>query len=112
MTVKLAMTLIDELDNRIDTVTFWIDSMVVLHWIHQPSNRYRDYVAQRFVDIGENLERLKAGRERNVKVRYVPASVNIADAGAKGLNPSEMASESVWQRGAEFLSRRFVAPAS
>ena len=40
MAVKLALTLVEELDFCIDMVTFWIDSMVVLHWIHQPSNKY------------------------------------------------------------------------
>ena len=102
MAVK-ALTLIDELDYRIDMVTFWVDFMVVLHWIHQPSNRYRDYVAHRIVDIGEDLERLKEGGERKILVRYVPTSVNIADAGTRGLNLSEMTSESVWQCGPEFL---------
>ncbi|CAB4037965.1 ac transposable element-derived 5, partial [Paramuricea clavata] len=60
MAVKLALTLIEELDYHITAVTFWIDSMVVLHWIHQPSNRYRDYVAHRIVDIGEDLKKLEA----------------------------------------------------
>jgi hypothetical protein len=68
MAVKLALTLIEELDYDITAVTFWIDALVVLHWIHQPSNRYRDYVAHRIVDIGEDLKKLEANGERRVQV--------------------------------------------
>ncbi|CAB4041245.1 uncharacterized protein LOC110233369 [Paramuricea clavata] len=103
MAAKLALTLIEELDYHITAVTFWIDSMVVLHWIHQPSNRYRDYVAHRIVDIGEDLKKLEADGERRVQVKYVPTSVNIADAGTRGLKLPETTSESTWQCGPEFL---------
>ncbi|CAB4022425.1 hypothetical protein AC249_AIPGENE7361, partial, partial [Paramuricea clavata] len=103
MAVKLALTLIEELDYHITAVTFWIDSMVVLHWIHQPSNRYRHYVAHRIVDIGEDLKKLEADGERRVQVKYVPTSVNIADAGTRGLKLPETTSESTWQCGPEFL---------
>ena len=84
MAVMLALTLVEELDYGIDMVTFWIDSMVVLHWIQQPSNKYRDYVAHRIVDIGEDLKRLEAAGERRIQVKYVPTSVNIADVLTRG----------------------------
>jgi hypothetical protein len=77
--------------------------MVVLHWIHQPSNRYRDYVAHKIVDIGEDLKKLEADGERRVQVKYVPTRVNIADAGTRGLKLPETTSESTWQCGPEFL---------
>ena len=97
MAMKLALTVVEQLDYRIDMLTFWIDSMVVLHWIHQPSNKYRNYVAHKIVDIGEDLKRLEACGEREIQVKYVPTNVNVADAGTRGLEHSKMTSESTWQ---------------
>ena len=96
MAVKLALTVVEELDYRIDMLTFWIDSMVVLHCIHQPSNKYRHYVAHGIVDIG-------ACGERRIQVKYVFTNVNAADAGTRGLELSKMTSESTWQCSPEFL---------
>ena len=67
------------------------------------SNKYRNYVAHRIVDIGEDLKRQEAAGERKIQVKYVPTSVNIADAGTRGLELSKMTSESTWQCGPEFL---------
>ena len=103
MATKLAITLVEELDYNISSITFWIDSMIVLYWIRQPSSNYRDYVAHRIVDITEDLKRLEENGQRKVEVRYVPTKENVADAGTRGLRLSELTSESVWQRGPPFL---------
>ena len=68
--------------------------MVVLHWIYQPSNKYRDYVAHRIVDVVEDLKILEEGGKRTVRVGYVPTKINIADAGTRGLKISKITSES------------------
>ena len=97
------LTVVGELDYRIHMLTFWIASMVVLHWIHQPSNKYRDCVAHRIAHIGEDLKRLEACGERRIQVKYVPTNVNVADAGTRGLELSKMRSESTWLCSPEFL---------
>ena len=103
MATKLATTLVEELDYHISSITFWIDSMIVLYWICQPSCNYRDYVAHRIVDITDDLWKLEENRQRKVEVRYVPTKENVADAGTRGCCLSELTPESVWQRGPPFL---------
>lgn len=103
MAMKLALALVEELDYTISMLKFWIGSMVVLHWIRQPSSKYRDYVAHRIVDITDDLKSLKANGKRKVEVNYVPTKVNIADVGTRRLRLSETTPNSTWQRGPDFL---------
>lgn len=85
MASQLALSLVDALDYTFSRVVLWTDSMIVLHWIHQPSNKHRDYVAHRIADVNSNLESLSASGQRLVEIRYVPTSLNVADRGTRGL---------------------------
>lgn len=38
-------------------------------------------------------------------MRYVPTSLNIADAGTRGLTLNEMSPDSLWQLAPQFLSK-------
>lgn len=55
MSVRLVKTTLKELNIPISTITYFTDSMIVLHWTKQPSNKYRDYVAHRISDIQSEL---------------------------------------------------------
>ena len=89
----------------VDRIVLWVDSMVVFYWIHQSSNKYRDYVAHRIADINSNFEAVSAGGQRRIEIRYVPTAMNVAEGGTRGLQLSQMSANSLWQKGPEFLSR-------
>ena len=48
---RLAETLAAELMTKIEKITFWSDSITVLHWIHQTSSNYKAFVGNRVSEI-------------------------------------------------------------
>lgn len=64
----IALSLVDELD-----------FMVVLYLIRESSNKYRNYVAHRIVDISPNLEALSVSGQRRIEIRYVPTSLDVSN---------------------------------
>ena len=86
MASQLALSLVDALDYTFSRVVLWTNSMIVLHWMRQPSNKYRNHVAHRIADVNSNLESLSASGQRLVEIRYVPTSLNVADGGTVDCN--------------------------
>ena len=101
---RLAETLAAELMTKIEKITFWSDSTIVLHWIHQTSSNYKVFVGNRVSEIHtimSNLETtLGAGA---VGWRYVPTSNNPADDITRGLHLVELNVNHRYSAGPEFL---------
>ncbi|XP_055701708.1 uncharacterized protein LOC129800984 [Phlebotomus papatasi] len=94
--VRLAKTIREFLEVRIDNVVFWSDSMTVLKWIRNDNRRFKDFVAHRLGEIEENSE-VKSWR-------WVPTKMNVADLATRA-STSDLSPESVWFRGPSFLKK-------
>ncbi|XP_070528959.1 uncharacterized protein [Cardiocondyla obscurior] len=73
----------------------WTDSMVALHWIASSSRRWNAFVANR---VGE-IQRLT----EIASWRHVPSAENPADILSRGRELKNLARESLWWTGPEFL---------
>ncbi|XP_055699184.1 uncharacterized protein LOC129799382 [Phlebotomus papatasi] len=100
--VRLAKTIREFLEVRIDNVVFWSDSMTVLKWIRNDNRRFKDFVAHRLGEIEENSE-VKSWR-------WVPTKMNVADLATRA-STSDLSPESVWFRGPSFLKKRLKSVA-
>ena len=78
-------------------MTFWVDSMNVLHWIHGRSRSYKPFVAHRVGEIHDE--------SCPDQWKYVPTELNPADYGSPGMNLSEMKNSQQWWFGLEFLTK-------
>lgn len=85
--VRLAETLVAELDTTIHRIIIWLDSAVAIQWINRSGSRYHAFVGNRITEIDDVLTRLrkKLGDE-NVGLRHVPTKLNPADDATRGLN--------------------------
>ena len=64
----------------ISSVTIWMDSMVALFWISNPSKPWKTFVANRVKKIVEIKQ------EINIKWKFCPSAENLADLGSRGAN--------------------------
>ena len=75
-------------DDGIEKITFWSDSITVLHWFHQTSSNYKAFVGNRVSEtdtVMSNLETtLGAG---TVSWRYAPTVDNPANDITRELHP-------------------------
>lgn len=94
--VRLAKTIREFLEVKIDNVVFWSDSMTVLKWIRNDNRRFKDFVAHRLGEIEENSE-VKSWR-------WVPTKMNVADLATRA-STSDLSPESVWFLGPSFLKK-------
>ena len=102
--VRLAETLVKELDTPIHRIIFWSDSAIVLQWLQKSSNCFHTFVGNRVAEIDDTLARLKAVfGEENVCFRYVPTALNPADDATRGLPLGKITTASRWQRGPDFV---------
>ncbi|MCG8431685.1 MAG: hypothetical protein MJA29_10985, partial [Candidatus Omnitrophica bacterium] len=76
-------------------VTFWTDSMDVVHWVRSQSRTFKAFVANRVAEI--QTETLP------VQWRHVPGPDNPADDATRGLHISQMTVDHRWFVGPEFL---------
>eukprot|EP00117_Sycon_ciliatum_P011139 scpid10470/ scgid12743/ len=93
--VCLAKTVNDALDLPQADATYWSDSMNVLHWVRAHSRKFKVDVGNRIAEVQE----YSAGSQWN----HVPGKLNPADKGTRGLTAAQLASDSVWWNGPEFL---------
>ena len=100
MSVKVSTFLDQELDHENITHTYWTDSKVVLGYIANETKRFHVYVQQ----IRE---------QTHVKQwSYVTSAENPADIASRGLCASELATNSIWLKGPDFLWKPDVSVAS
>ena len=80
----------------ISSVTIWMDSMVALFWISNPSKPWKTFVANRVKKIVEIKQ------EINIKWKFCPSAENLADLGSRGANIDKMVNGK-WFEGPDWL---------
>ncbi|XP_065197612.1 uncharacterized protein LOC135829133 [Sycon ciliatum] len=93
--VCLAQTVNDELELPKADATYWSDSMNVLHWVRAHCRNFKVDVGNRIAEAQKYL----AGNQWN----HVSGKLNLADKSTRGLTAAQLASDSVWWSGHEFL---------
>ncbi|XP_055522717.1 uncharacterized protein LOC129716899 [Wyeomyia smithii] len=76
--------------------TFWSDSTTVLQWLRSPPNRWRTFVANRVSFIQTSTE--------GTNWRHVPGVENPADELSRGLQPTEILTQTRWWNGPVWLA--------
>ena len=80
---------------RIDSVTYWSDSTVVLSWIRNSNKEFKQFVENRLLEI-----RRLAPPEL---WKYVPTKQNPADIASRGTTATQLVENKLWWNGPEFL---------
>ena len=93
--VRMANVIQKELSVKVERVRFWTDSTVVLQYVRNDSRRYHTFVANRVAEVRESSQ--------PSQWKHVPSSMNAADVCSRGASVAELASDSRWVEGPEFL---------
>ncbi|CAO4359944.1 unnamed protein product [Caenorhabditis nigoni] len=96
-----AVTLVDELNIDISSVTFFCDNTSVLHWItHQKS---LDPWVQKRVKSIHRVRQILEDKNLQPTFRFVPTNENPADIATRGATLSELKPISLWNNGPQFI---------
>lgn len=95
MSVKLTGTIVKALDLKMSDVTYWVDSLDVLHWIRNQSRIFKTFVANRVSTIQQSTN--------PSQWRHVPGKQNPADLISRGAKVSKLVEDRFWWQGPEFL---------
>lgn len=93
--VKQHRQISQELELKVDSVTFWTDSTCVLQYINSESNRFKTFVANRIALI-HDLSSPSCWK-------YVDSKANPADYASRGLRPDNTREIDQWINGPDFL---------
>lgn len=96
LAVEIAELVASELDLKIDSVTFFTDSKIVLGYIHNQTRRFYVYVSNRIQRIRQST--------RPDQWRHVPSEQNPADHGSRSV-PAALLASTTWLSGPAFLSK-------
>jgi hypothetical protein len=94
VTVKQHRQINQELELEVDSVRFWTDSMCVLQYLNNESNRFKTFVANRFALIYD--------LSSPSSWRYVDSKPNPADYASRGLQPTDAGEINQWIYGPDF----------
>ena len=92
---RLARTIYEEFKVKPETVKFWSDSKIVLHWLRSDSTCLKAFVGVRIAEIQSNWGQ--------TNWRYVPTHQNPADDLSRGLPTEHLGGR--WMEGPSFLRR-------
>ena len=92
---RLYRLLSDELELKLDQVTFWTDSMIVLGYIKNVSRRFKTFVGNRLSVIHDATS--------PDQWCYIESKLNPADMASRGIDASDTESLSNWLNGPEFI---------
>ena len=92
---RLTKTIYEEFKVNPETVQFWSDSKIVLHWLRSDSTCLKAFVGVRIAEIQSNWDQTNR--------RYVPTDQNPADDLRRGLTTEHL--EGRWMEGLSFLRR-------
>ncbi|XP_062558239.1 uncharacterized protein LOC134223119 [Armigeres subalbatus] len=93
LTSKVRATLAIEADS----VWYWSDSMVVLHWLQSPPQTWKTFVSNRVADV----QILTHGS----KWRHVSGTENPADLLSRGMAVEKFTSSELWRHGPSWLRK-------
>lgn len=94
---RLAATISNGHDLRIESTHFWTDSKTVLLWLRSDPRRYKQFVMFRVAEIQEITDISKWS--------YVPSKANVADLATKWARQPSFDSPNSWFTGPSFLSQ-------
>lgn len=95
LAVELADLISSELDLQIDATTFYVDSKVVLGYIHNESRRFYVYVSNRVIRIRRSSQ--------PQQWKYVPTEQNPADYATRSVTAARLA-DTTWLSGPSLLT--------
>ena len=97
ISLRMALTILAELELDIHSVTYWVDSETVLKYIANETARYKVFEANRIKFIRSNSD--------INSWKYVPTHLNPSDIGSRGLMPEEVDKLGPWINGPPYLLR-------
>lgn len=92
---RLLKKIISAMDLNINEIHLYSDSMVVLHWIHAPSSKWKVFVANRVTEIQQNTSQ--------AKWHHIKSQDNPADILSRGCLPSKLQNYNHWWLGPKWL---------
>ncbi|XP_068671292.1 uncharacterized protein [Montipora foliosa] len=95
MSVRIGGMVSRELDDPVDSETYWTDSTTVLKYIRNEAKRFHVFVANRVQSIRDQTD--------PAQWRYVESKNNPADDGSRGLNGYQLSDQQRWIKGPNFL---------
>ena len=97
LATRINKVVVKELEGRlkIDSITYWTDSMIVLKYIANESRRFVTFVANRVAAIRQESE--------PSQWRHVRSELNPVDYASRGIKASETKKLERWKSGPEFL---------
>lgn len=94
---KLAEVVLNEFENRISHCYFWTDSQIVLLWLTKASSQLKTFVANRVAAIQHKTI------EKGFGWKWVAGENNPADLASRGIQASNLATNSLWWNGPDWL---------
>ncbi len=96
LAVEVAELVVQEIDFKLDAITFYCDSKIVLGYIYNETKRFYVYVHNRVQRIRQSL--------KPKQWRYIPTEHNPADIASRSIHASKLM-ESTWLTGPESLRK-------
>lgn len=93
---RLVTSIKSAFGNKVDKITYWTDSTIVLSWINTEAHRLKVFVANRIAEIQEATEQCDW--------KYISTSINPADIASRGCDATELIDNELWWYGPDFLS--------
>jgi hypothetical protein len=97
VSIHLGQMLMNELDNKPDSITYHTDSTTVLHYINSEKKRFPVFVANRVSKIRDFSQ--------PSQWKYVETGDNPTDDGSRGLDSHHMLNKTRWINGPQFLQQ-------
>jgi hypothetical protein len=94
---KLYKKAIRALNTTINESYLWTDSSIVLTWIQGPSNKWKTFVGNRVAVVQEETA--------SATWRHVPIQSNFADLISRGVEPTTLATSTLWWKGPQWLTQ-------
>ncbi|XP_055714844.1 uncharacterized protein LOC129808961 [Phlebotomus papatasi] len=89
--MQVLTTVEKSLTIKIDSVSAYTDSTIVLHWLAKEPQRWQTFVANRVAEIQKKLPRKFW--------HHIPSQHNPADVASRGTTPKDLAENSLWWKG-------------
>ena len=91
---RLGKTITEESRLPFDKVVYFIDSMIVLAWIHSQARSFKTLVSNRIAEVHSN--------SNPAEWRYIPGDVSVADDVSRGISVQDLSHR--WKPGPAFLT--------